>query len=128
MGMSRSGARFGLSAAVLLSAAMLLVPGIVQAHKKKYPATVTATAHNKNVIEGQVHSVPRCLGSRSVGIYSSYGALEATGVTDTQGKFRISDPKLAAGAHTVTVRRKVIRRTKRHRHICLAASTSVTTT
>jgi hypothetical protein len=126
--MSRSGARLGLSAAALLSAALLLAPGIVQAHKKNYPATVTATAQNKNVIDGQVHSVPRCLALRSVGVYSSAGVLEATAVTDTLGKFRITDSKLVAGAHTVTVRRKVIRRSRHHRHVCLAASTSVTTT
>jgi hypothetical protein len=118
----------GLSAAVLLSAAMLLVPGMVQAHKKNYPATVTAAAQNKNVIEGQVTTVPRCLGARIVAVYSSAGALETTALTDAQGKFRITDSKLVAGAHTVTVRRKVIRKSKHHRHICLAASTSVTTT
>jgi hypothetical protein len=126
--MSRSRMGLGLSVAVVLSAAMLLVPGIVQAHKKNYPATVNVSVQNKNVIEGQVHSVPRCLALRSVGVYSSAGVLETTAVTDSQGKFRITDPKLATGTHTVTVRRKVIRRTKHHRHICLAASDTVTTT
>jgi hypothetical protein len=126
--MRRSRARFGLSAAVLLSAAMLLVPGIVQAHKKKYPATITATAQNKNVIEGQVHAVPRCLRVRSVSVYTSAGVLEATAVTDTQGNFKINDKNLVAGPHTVTVKRKRLLRTNRHRHICLAATTSVTTT
>jgi hypothetical protein len=126
--MRRSSARVGLSAAVLLSAAMLLVPGIVQAHKKKYPATITATAKNKNVIEGQVHAVPRCLRLRSVSVYTSAGVLEATAVTDDQGNFRINNKNLIAGAHTVTVKRKRLLLTKRHRHICLAASTSVTTT
>ena len=126
--MSRSRAGLGLSVAAVLSAAMLLVPGIVQAHKKNYPATVNVSVQNKNVIEGQVHSVPRCLALRSVGVYSSAGVLETTAVTDTQGKFRITDPKLATGTHTVTVRRKVIRRSRHHRHICLAASDTVTTT
>jgi hypothetical protein len=107
---------------------MLLVPGMVQAHKKKYPATVTATAQNKNVIDGQVHSVPRCLGLRRVSVYTSAGVLEATAVTDTQGTFKINDKNLIPGAHTVTVKRKRLLRTNRHRHICLAASTSVTTT
>jgi hypothetical protein len=126
--MRRSRARFGLSAAVLLSAAMLLVPGLVQAHKKKWPATVIATAQNKNVIDGQVYSVPRCVGLRRVSVFTAAGVLEATAVTDAQGKFKINDKNLVAGAHTVTVKRKRLLRTKRHRHICLAASTSVTTT
>jgi hypothetical protein len=126
--MRRSRARFGLSAAVLLSAAMLLVPGLVQAHKKKWPATVIATAQNKNVIDGQVYSVPRCVGLRRVSVFTAAGVLEATAVTDAQGKFKINDKNLVAGAHTVTVKRKRLLRSKRHRHICLAASTSVTTT
>jgi hypothetical protein len=126
--MRHSRARFGLSAAVLLSAAMLVVPGIVQAHKKKYPATITATAQNKNVIEGQLTTVPRCLAARTVRVFNSNGVFETSAVTDAQGKYRISEPKLVAGTHTVIVRRKVLKRTHRHLHICAGASTSVTTT
>jgi hypothetical protein len=126
--MSRSRAGLGLCVVAVLSAAVLVAPGIVQAHKKSYPATVNVSVQNKNVIEGQVHSVPRCLALRSVGVYSSAGVLETTAVTDAQGKFRITDPQLAADTHTVTVRRKVIRKSKHHKHVCLAASDSVTTT
>ncbi len=126
--MSRSRIGLGLSVALLISVAMLLVPGMVQAHKKKYSATVTATAQNKNVIDGQVYSVPRCVGLRRVSVFTAAGVLEATAVTDAQGKFKISDKNLVTGTHTVTVKRKRLLRTNRHRHICLAASTTVTTT
>jgi hypothetical protein len=116
---------FRIAALALIAVGVLSVPAISQAHKKTYATTVTAAAKNKNQVEGSVRSGnPKCLPQRRVGLYSSTGALEATATTDAQGGYRITDKNLALGTHYVNVRKRVIRKSRHHRHTCGAAKTS----
>lgn len=120
---SRSGFRIAVLA--LIAVGVLSLPAISQAHKKTYASAVTATAKNKNLVEGTVASGKlRCLPARNVRLYSPTGLLEATATTDAQGGFRIVEKNLAVGTHYVNVRKRVIKKTSHHRHTCGAAQSS----
>ena len=116
--------KIAICALALAVCAVVLVPAASQAHKKRYSTTVTAAAQNKNVVDGQVLSVPRCIAGRTVLISGPTGALEDTTVTDAQGKWNINNKNLPVGTHTVFVKRKVLRNNRRHKHVCVHAVTS----
>lgn len=119
--------RFGMAALALLTVGALSVPVIAQAHKKSYPTTVTASVQNKNQVDGNIASTkPACLPQRSVSVYSPAGLLEFSTTTDAQGGFRIQSKDLAPGVHTVNVKKRVIRKNRRHTHRCRAAQTAFT--
>jgi hypothetical protein len=121
----KSKAGFRVAALALLAVGLLSVPTVAQAHKKKYPTSVTATAQNKNQVRGNVVSVnSKCQPNRSVRLYSPTGVLEATVTTDSQGAFRIDNKDLVVGTHTVNVPKRVIKKNSRHKHICGGAQTS----
>jgi hypothetical protein len=126
--MNRPRAALGLSLVALLTASLVLGPGIGQAHTKRYRTTVTATPQNKNLINGQVISIPRCKALRTVTVYSTTGTLEAAAQTDSLGKFQIKDKNLTTGTHAVVLRRKVLLRNRHHKHICRGATTTFVTT
>ena len=120
----RNKSEFRLAVA-LFAVGALIVPAVSQAHKKTYGATITAAAQNKNQVEGKLASTPRCLAQRSVGLFSSTGALEASVRTDATGGFKIQFKDLAPGTHSVTVKPRRITKNRRHRHICRSATTSI---
>jgi hypothetical protein len=116
---------FRIAALALVTVGLLSVPAISQAHKKTYATTITAAAQNKNQVQGNVASSnPKCLAQRGVRLYSSTGVLEATATTDAQGGFRIQNKNLAVGTHFVNVQKRVIKKSRRHRHACGPASTT----
>ncbi len=108
--------------------AAVLAPAVSQAHKKRYATTVTAAVQNKNMVDGQVLSVPRCIAGRIVLVYGPTGALEDTTASDATGKWHVNNKNLLTGTHTVVVKRKVLRKNRRHKHICRAGTTTFSIT
>ena len=120
--------KIALCALALAICAAVFVPAASQAHTKRYATTVTAAAQNKNVVDGQVFSVPRCIANRTVLLYGPTGALEDTTLSDVQGKWNINNKNLPTGTHTVVVKRKVLRKNQHHKHVCRAGTTSFSVT
>ncbi len=115
--------RTTLAIAVL---AMLVVPGAAQAHKKVYPASLAVTAIKGANAEGKIASNPPCIAGRSVSVLNSSGAVIDTGLSDATGTFKLKakDP----GSYSAVVKRRVLRRDKKHKHICGGAQTSFVVT
>lgn len=111
-----------LALAAVLSTALIAGPGAAQAHKRSFPATITAAAKNKNFFDGKVTTVPRCLANRSVSVFSSAGVLLGTDATDAQGIWQAqSGPDITPGAYYAVLKPRRLLRNKRHRHICRGA-------
>jgi hypothetical protein len=111
---------------LLVVIAVCGLAAVAGAHKKTYPTTVTAQAQNKNQIEGKVLSTKtKCVPGRIVALYSPAGALEGTDSTDSLGNYRIAAKDLAPGTHTVKVNKRVITKTKRHKHKCAPAEATL---
>jgi hypothetical protein len=115
---------FRIAVCSLLAVGALIAPGITEAHKKSFATTLTAAAQNKNQVEGAVASRSNCLPQRRIELHSSTGALEGTTTTDAQGSFRIQSKDLALGTHFVTVRKRVLKNSRRHKHTCAAVRIS----
>jgi hypothetical protein len=115
-----------IAALGLLAVGMLSVPTIAQAHKKKFATSVAAAVQNKNQIRGTVTSgKARCQPNRGVRLFSATGVLEATAVTDAQGRFRLDNKNLALGTHYVNVQKRPLKKKRKHRHICRGATIQI---
>lgn len=120
---NRRDRRTRVAAAVLATAVALSVPAAAQAHKKLYPTSIAVTAMKGVNTEGKVTSSPRCIAGRSVSVYTANGVLIDSTLTDASGAFK-AKTKVDAGSYYATVKRQVIRRDRKHKHICRAAETT----
>ncbi len=126
---------------VILIAAVAMIVGAVSigtavAHKVRYTASVNlqvkdiaatppATEPTTTEYSGKVNSTfARCERFRPVTITSSTGLFVQT-ITNINGDYAITGPKQAQGVTvTATINRKVLRKNRRHKHVCLAAATT----
>jgi hypothetical protein len=110
--------RIGLLA-VCATAAVIAVPSSALAHDKKYDTTTTVVVKNTSIVDGQIASVSRCLGARTVSIFTTAGTLISRAQSDAAGKWQ-AKVKLDKGTtYSAVVSRKRIRKTRKHKHICL---------
>jgi hypothetical protein len=114
-----------IAAPLAIVVAVFGITAIAGAHKKTYSTNVTAAAHNKNQVEGQVLSPKvKCLTARVIRVYGPTGLLEGSTTTDTTGKYQVTSKDLTPGSHVVKVTKRLISKTKRHTHRCASAETS----
>ena len=112
---------------VLIAVVALAVPLASEAKTKSYATTITASAKNKNFVDGQVSSFSRCVPNRFVTVYTGAGASVGSTRTDTTGKWQLSVKSLAPGSYYATVTRKRIKVHGKKR-ICRAGTSPAFTT
>lgn len=125
-----------LTVAVVAALMIALTAGLAIAHKVRYSASINvkiqdlgptppATEPTTSQYSGKVNSsFARCERFRTVRITSTAGLFLQT-ATNLNGDYSITGPKQPQGVTvTATAPRKVLRKKRRHRHVCLPASQS----
>jgi hypothetical protein len=127
--------------AVYAAVAMLVVgavgAGVVTAHKKKIKSTVTIS-WNDNIVgpydegdrfEGDVGSKKKkCRQDRKVTVKRVGGATVGSDRTNDQGHYRVQlSGDAASGDYFAKAKKKLIKKNKKHKHVCKKATSPTIT-
>jgi hypothetical protein len=120
--------------AMYVAAAILVVgavgAGVVTAHKRKIKATVTIQWNDNeglyspgDIFSGDVATKKKCRKDRTVNVFRDQGdQLIGTDETNNQGHYLVEVAGEASpGDYFAKVKKKVLRKNKKHRHVCKKA-------
>jgi hypothetical protein len=120
--------------AIRVALAILVVgavgAGVASAHKKKIKAAVTIqwTANDDpyaigDIFSGDVATKEKCREDRTVKVFRAQGVQPiGTDETNDRGHYRVQVTGPASpGDYFAKVKKKVLRKNKRHRHVCKKA-------
>jgi hypothetical protein len=120
--------------AIYVTAAILVVAavgaGVATAHKKKIKSTVTIQWSDNDdpydatgeTFSGDVGSKKKkCRKGRQVTVKEQGGVSVGTDKTNKQGHYRIVVGNADSGAYFAKVKKKVIKKNQKHKHVCKKA-------
>lgn len=124
-----------ISTSILIATALMCVVFVAGAgaHTVRYDSAITAkfkkeTGKDPATFDGTVtSSVPRCAGTRKVDLRrlaaDGSSTVIANAVTDATGTWTIQrSTTVAPGTYVAEATKKVLRKNKKHRHICAKAT------
>lgn len=125
---------------ILIATALMCVVFVAEAgaHTVRYASAVTAnfkkeTGKDPATFDGVVtSSIPRCAGARQVNLRlvaaDGSSTVVTTAVTDATGAWTIPQSgTVAPGTYVAEAAKKVLRKDKKHRHICAKATSKQVT-
>jgi hypothetical protein len=120
-------ARRGVSRGVALMTTLALVAGLAfapagQAHKKRYPTTMTLVVSGDTATGVITTTKPACRAGRGVSVSElTTGAIpNGFGLSDSVGNYTVAlfRPEVTNRFYFAGIDTKVLRKSKRHKHIC----------
>jgi hypothetical protein len=127
-------------AAVYAAVAMLVVgavgAGVVTAHKKKIKATVTIQWSDNegpyasgDIFSGDVATKKKCRKDRTVKVFRAQGDQQiGLDKTNNQGHYVVEvGGEASPGDYFAKLKKKVLRKNKKHKHICKKATSPTIT-
>ena len=90
------------------------------AHATRYPSDVAATHYGEDELSGVVSAgqAKPCYGGRSIMLYGPGGDLVGSTVSESNAGWSMGATLEVGVEYRLELRRKVVRRSGRHRHVC----------